>query len=141
MLDGISDITSNIRSYNPDEPAFRMMMEELHACCSPRRLQELLAPRPDSLDARDDVRRAIKLLRKAAIASRQRNWSRSFGMVKLALAAVGRDKQLLRELMKIHNLTFIIVPRRPVARDRHGLVDPRLTMINDRPPRLGFVPR
>jgi hypothetical protein len=141
MLDGISDIARGIQTSQPGGLVFSQMMEELGAKASPIRRLELLTPRVHKLADREDVRRAVKLLRKAAIASRQRNWTRSYTMVRLALEAVGRDKQLLRELMKIHSLTFIIIPRRPVARDRYGLVDARLTMVKDPwPPRLGFVP-
>jgi hypothetical protein len=116
------------------------MLEELGALCSPRRVQELLEKQSTPVSEQDCLR-AVKLLRKAAIASRQRQWNRSVAMVRLALEAVGRDKQLLRELLKVNNLSFIIIPRRPVARDRHGLVDTRVAVISTRLPRYGFAPR
>jgi hypothetical protein len=141
MLDGISDIARGIQTSQPGDLAFCQIKEELEAKFSPVRRHELAQPASDR-DVQQNIRRVVKLLHKAAIASRHRNWNRSFAMVRLALEAVGRDKQQLRELMKTHDLSFIIIPRRPVARDRHGLVDPRLTMINEcQPPRLGFVRR
>ena len=140
-MEGTSDIARGIHTSQPGDLVFSQMMEELGATASPIRRLELLAPKAESRVAREDIRRAVKLLRKAAFASRHRNWTRSYAMVRLALEAVGRDKQLLRELMKTHGLTFIIMPRRLVARDRRGLVDARLTTVSNRPPRLGFAPR
>lgn len=116
MLDGISDIARGVQAYRPGELAFRQMMEELRANCSPIRQHELLENSPQQRIARQNTRRAVKLLQKAAIASRQRNWNRTFAMVRLALEAVGRDKQIVRDLLKTNDLSFCITPRLPVIR-------------------------
>lgn len=139
MLDGISDIAHGVQACKPGDLAFRLMMEELRATCSPMRRSELLEHSSGSTTGKQNICRAVKLLHKAAVASHRRNWARSFAMVRLALEAVDHDKQLVRDLLKANNLSFRIFPRRPVARDRHGLIDPRLTVVSDSRPRYGFA--
>lgn len=139
MLDGISDIASGVRSCNPGGLEYHLLMEELRARCSPLRQSELLERHSQDQNNRPDIKRAVKLLRKAAIASQMGNRNRTFAMVRLALQAVGRNKQIIRDLLVTHELSFSIIPRPKVARDRHGLVDPRLTEISERRPRYGFA--
>jgi hypothetical protein len=113
MLDSITDIVTEVRTCQRNGQALplRSMLEELEATCSPRRAQELLYKQACSAGTGPDTRRAMRLLHKARIASLRGNSTRSFGMVRLALEAVGRDKQILRDLMTAHQVTFTVFPQ------------------------------
>jgi hypothetical protein len=113
MLDDITDIARGVHTCrrNGQVMPLRSMLEELSAIYSPQRVQELLDKQSGSADQGADTRRAMRLLHKARVASLRGNSTRSFAMVKLALEAVGRDKQVLRDLMVTHKLAFTIFPR------------------------------
>lgn len=113
MLDDITDIARGVHTCRQDGQVLplRSMLEELGAIYSPRRVQELLDKQAASVSTEMDTRRAMRLLHKARIASLRGNSTRSFGMVRLALEAVGRDKRVLRDLLADHQVTFTIFPQ------------------------------
>lgn len=113
MLDGIRNIAQDARhcKLNDNPQAYRTYLEELSARISPRRIQELLERGANASIERRNLQQALRMLRKASIAASRGNSSRCIRMVRLALEAVGHDKQAVRGLLFAHDLSFTIIPK------------------------------